>query len=133
MKQGESEDIIDYMYVFKSKRNIMLGIIGNMMLDGFFENSAEFKRIPAISTVEQDRLKKDLRLWFIAVLFLQNLDQNQFDDMLLYYWKPYSNKYSRYPASIPYMVDVMHQQPENKKKQKTPNHSPKDKYKKEDR
>ena len=79
---------------FKIDRNVMLGMIRNGMLDGFVENYAEYKIITATSTVEQDRLKKELLLIFMAVLFLPKLDQNQFCDMLLDYWNSYANKES---------------------------------------
>ena len=59
--------------------------------------------------MEQDNVKRNVILQFIAVLFLRKFDQGSFGDMLLDYQKSYNNKDNQYHVSIPDMIDVMQQ------------------------
>ena len=43
IKQGENEELIDYISRFKSEKSVLLGLMGTKFLDGFTENSLEYK------------------------------------------------------------------------------------------
>ena len=102
---------------FKSEKSVLLGIIGTKFLDGFTENSPEYKRVSPTNTAAQSVLKKDVTGRFMAILFLRNAEQSRFGEMLLEYRKAFANKEDKYPRTIPDMVDVMRKMPEKKRKQ----------------
>lgn len=101
---------------FKSKKSVLLGIMGKKFLDGFTENSQEYKNILITDTVAQSALKKHIFGRFMAILFLRNAEQYHFGELLLEYWKAFSNKEDRYPRTIPVMVNSMRKIPEKKRK-----------------
>ena len=41
-KQGDNEDLLDYLSRFKSERNVLTNLFGKGMLYGFAENTAEY-------------------------------------------------------------------------------------------
>ena len=69
----------------KSKKSVLLGIMGTKFLDGFTENSQEYKNILITDTVAQSALKKHIFGRFMAILFLRNAEQSHFGEMLLEY------------------------------------------------
>ena len=42
LKQGENEELLDYLRRFRSERNVMIGTFGKKMLDGSAENTPEY-------------------------------------------------------------------------------------------
>ena len=42
LKQGDNEELLDYLSRFKSERNVMKSLFGKGMLDGFVENTPEY-------------------------------------------------------------------------------------------
>ena len=61
---------------FKSEKSVLLGIMGTKFLDGFTENSPEYKRISPTDTAARSVLKKYANGRFMAVMFLQNAEQS---------------------------------------------------------
>ena len=104
---------------FTSEKSALLGIMGTKVLDGFTENSQEYKHISTTDAAAQSALKKDVVGRFMAILFLRNAKQSRLREMLLEYWKTFTNKEDRYPRTMPNMVYVIRKMPEKKPKQTT--------------
>ena len=99
-------------------------MIGKKLIDGFTEETVEFKALPAgtvagVDTLAQKETKKENWEKLLVVLFLRNLEHGRYGELLVDYRKSYANKDCRYPDNVPDMIDVMRQQPE-KKKPKSP-------------
>ena len=56
----------------------MLGLVGRKLLDGFTENTPQYKALPDTDTSEQYLLKKQELNKFMAVLLLRNYDEERF-------------------------------------------------------
>ena len=117
VKQGDNEELIDYISSFKSEQSVQLGIMWTKFFDGFTENSQEYKNIYITYTAAQSALKEDVVGRFMAILFLRNAKQSCFGEMLVEYRKAFANKEDIYPKTIPDMVDVVRKIPEKKRKQ----------------
>ena len=118
-KQGEKENLIDYLSRFKSERDIVFRIVGRKFLDGFAEQREEYKNNDAIWNDEQKaEFKRNELRKFVAILFLRNSDYGTYNDLLVEYRKSFANKVDIYPKSLEDVVDVMRQQPAKKKKPK---------------
>ena len=76
----------------------------------------EYRDLPASDFASRKKLKDQAWEEFIAVMFLRNANHACFDGMLLDFLKSFANNDDKYPKNLKTMVDVMRQQPENKKK-----------------
>ena len=120
IKQGDNESLLDYLSRFKSERNVMLGLVGKNIIDGYTERMSAYLDLAATDTAGQSRLKGEELNKFMAILFLRNAEEDRFGEMMIEYRKSFANKDNKYPKSVPDMIDVMRQQPEKKRKQKYP-------------
>ena len=50
LKQGDNEELLDYLGRFKSEQNVMMILFGKRMLDGFVENTPEYTALTAGNT-----------------------------------------------------------------------------------
>ena len=116
LKQGENEDLLDYLGHFKSEWNVMMSLFGKNMLDGLVKNTPEYTALTIGNTIGKTRVEKKGMDNFMAMLFLRNVDQVRFGEMLVDFRKSYTNKDNRYPQSVADMMDVMCQQPEKRNK-----------------
>ena len=41
IKQGNNESLLDYLSRFKSERNVMLGLVGKRLIDGYTERTPD--------------------------------------------------------------------------------------------
>ena len=122
IKQGNNESLLDYLSRFKSERNFMLGLVGKRIIDGYTERTPEYLALAVTDTAGKDLMKRQELDKFMAILFLRNAEQDRFGEMMVEYRKSFANKDNKYPQSVPDMIDVMCQQPEKKRKQKTSPH-----------
>ena len=114
IKQGDNEDLIDYLARFKSEMTIVYSLFGKGFLDGFCEEQSEYKTL--ILDENKNKFKKEMLDKFIAVLFLRNSNYERYNSMLVEYRKDFANKCNKYPANLQAMMDVMRQVPIKKKK-----------------
>ena len=63
----------------------MLRLVENMLLDGYAENTWEYRLLTISDSAEQSRIKKDVLDNFMVVIFLHNGDNHMFGDMLVEY------------------------------------------------
>lgn len=68
-KQGEKDDLINYMRGFKSGKGFLLGTICTKFLDWCTEISLEYENISTTVTATQSALKKYVIGRFMAVFF----------------------------------------------------------------
>lgn len=71
VKQGEKEELLDYLKQFKENRDIMKSLIGSDVLDQFITNSPEYVVLAGKKT-EQDALKDEAFSKWMAYLFIKN-------------------------------------------------------------
>ena len=70
IKQGDKEDLLDYLSRFKSEMDVVFRLFGKGILDGFCEEQAEYKVLTQEDS--KKKFKQEALDRFIAVLFLQN-------------------------------------------------------------
>ena len=114
IKQGDNEDLIDYLTRFKSEMTIVYSLFGKGFLDGFCEEQSEYKTL--VLDESKKKFKKDMLDKSIAVLFLRNSNYEKYKSMLVKYREDFANKCNKYPADLQAMMDVMRQVPIKKKK-----------------
>ena len=114
IKQGDNEELIDYLARFKSEMTIVYSLFGKGFLDGFCEEQSEYKSL--VLDESKKKFKKEMLDKFIAVLFLRNSNYERYNSMLVEYRKDFANKCNKYPADLQAMMDVMRQVPVKKKK-----------------
>lgn len=128
-KQGENEDLLDYLSRFKCERDVVVRLHGTGIFDGYVEETVEYR------AAADDAAKRDLKAQMfnraVAALFLRNTSQDRFDELLIDCRKAFANKELKYPADLGAMMDVMRQQPIKKKKNPKP--SPKNDKKGDDK
>ena len=118
IKKGDNESLLDYLSRFKSERNVMLGLVDERLIYGYIERTPDYLALEATDSVGQDLMKQQELDKFVAILFLRNAEQDRFGEMMVEYCRSFANKDNKYPQSVPDMIDVIRQQPENKLKQK---------------
>ena len=118
IKQGDNESLLDYLSRFKSERNVMLGLVGKRLIDGYTERTPEYLALAVTDTAGKDLMKRQELDKFMAILFLRNAEQDRFGEMMVEYRKSFANKDNKYQSCVPDMIDIMRQQPEKKRKQK---------------
>ena len=105
VKQGDNEELLDYLTRFKSERDIVMRLFRKRLLDGYTENLPDFPR--AGTDDEKKKAKEEETDKFTAVPFLRNANYDQYGELLLEYRKAYANSEERYPKTLSAMVDVM--------------------------
>ena len=83
-------------------------------LDELTENTRTYKDLFTTDRVHQVQLKSQCMKIFMASLFLWNLDQEIYGDILVDYRKYFANKGNKYPTKTPDMIDGMHKIPEKR-------------------
>ena len=83
VKQGDNEDLLDYLSRFKSERDVAMRLVGREFLDGYTERLEEYNNLPAGDADAQKTLKKREREKLEAVLFLRNANHDRFGKLLL--------------------------------------------------
>jgi len=107
ISQDDDESLLDYLSRFKSGQSVMLRLVGRKFLNGYTENTPQYKALAVTDTAGQDLLKKQELNRFMAILFLRNSDEERFWEMMIEYRKLCANKDNKYPSSIPDMMNVM--------------------------
>ena len=122
VKQGENEELLEYLTMFKMERDINFLLLDRGVIDCFTE------QLPDDLTEVDDAARKEVKMKeldkLLAVLFLHNANHERFGELLVDYWKAYVNKDIKYPQNVLNMIDIIRQQPLNKKK-KDPVKNPK--------
>ena len=83
IRQGEHEDLYDYLSRFKTERNIVMRLAGNNLIDGYIMSLPEY--VDAADDNERKQIKKNELQKFMATLFLRNADHERFGDLLMDY------------------------------------------------
>ena len=63
----------------------MLRLVENMLLDGYAENTWEYRLLTISDSAEQSRIKKDVLDNFMVVIVLHNAENGRFGNMLVDY------------------------------------------------
>ena len=58
IRQVDDESLLDYLSRFKSEQSVMLGLVGRKFLDGYTENTPQYKALADTDTAGQDFLNK---------------------------------------------------------------------------
>ena len=53
IKQSNNESLLDYLSIFKSKSNVMLGQVDRRLIDGYTERTPDYLALAATDTVDQ--------------------------------------------------------------------------------
>ena len=85
VKQGDHEDLLDYLSRSKSERDIMKRLFRNTMIDGYVEGYPEYTA--AVDDAARQDVKSRELDKFLAVLFLRNANYERFGDLLFEYRK----------------------------------------------
>ena len=121
VKQGENEELLEYLTRFKTERDITFQLLGRGIIYGFTEKFLEY--LSAAENAERKQVKKNELDKLLSVLFLHNANHDRFGELLVEYRKAYAKKDVKYPQDLSSMMDVMIRQPLRKKKKapvKTP-------------
>ena len=117
IKQGDNEDLLDYLPQFKSERDIVKRLFRNKLIDGYIEGLPEYTA--AVDDAARQDVKSRELDKFLAVLFLRNANHERFGDLLFEYRKEFANNEEKYPKDLKTMMDVMRQQTIKKEKSKS--------------
>ena len=97
-KQGEKESLVDYLSHFESERDVLFHLRGKDFLDGFSEKCPGYA---ALSTSDEEKAFKKKELdKFLAVLFLHNVEQNRYADLLLEFRKAFEDERDIYKKRL---------------------------------
>ena len=123
VKQDNNKERLDYLIHFKSERDVALRMMVHEVLDGYIKHLDEYINLPAYDNDGQKAINM-----FEPALILYNADHNMYGDLLVEYWKVYTNKEIRHPKLLSAMMDFMHHKPIRKKQpaKHTPKSSDKD-------
>ena len=98
IKQGDNEDLLDYLSQFKSERDIVKRLFRNKLIDGYIEG------LPEYTAAVQDAAWQDVKSReldkFLAVLFLRNANHERFGDLLFEYRKAFANDEEKYSQRV---------------------------------
>ena len=114
IKQGDKEDLLDYLSRFKSERDVLFRLFGKVILDSYCEDHAKYKTF--VLADRRKKFKKGGLTKFIAVLFLRNSNYDHYRYLLVEYRKGFANKDNTYTADLQSMIDVMRQVPSKRVK-----------------
>ena len=109
IKQGENEELIDYLSRFKTERDITFRLLGRGLIDGFTEKLPIY--LAAADDAARKEIKKNELDKMMSVLFLRNANHERFGELLVEYRKAYANKEVKYPQKLSNMMYVMRKQP----------------------
>ena len=118
VRQGDNEDLYDYLYQFKTERYIVMRLLGNNLMDGYIMNLPDYTG--AVDDNGRKAINSNAFQMFIGTLFLRNANHERFGDLLLEYRKAYAAKEVEYLSNMQTMMDVMRQQPIKKKRKDSP-------------
>ena len=91
----------------KVERDNVLRLLGNKLIDGYVEETVEYKVLMQ-NYVRKETKEKELDK-FITIMFLGNTDQESFGDLLVEYRRVLANNENKYPATMVIMMDAMRQ------------------------
>ena len=77
IKQGDNEDLYDYLSRFKTERDIVMRLAGNNLIDGYIMGLPEY--LSATTDAERKQVKNTELQKFMSVIFLRNADQERFE------------------------------------------------------
>ena len=118
VRQGDDEELFDYLSRFKMERDIVMRLVGNNLIDGYIRNLPAY--IGAVDYAGRKVAKKKELEKFMATLFLRNASYDRFGDLILECRKAYAGKELKYPDNLQTMMDLMRQQPLKKKRTDSP-------------
>ena len=100
LKQGEKEGLLHFLERFKSKKNVILALFGNQILDKHVEQTAAYRALPTAGLADaQQAMKKKTLEKFFAVMFLRQSDQKWYGTLLKEFRQSYTNNRDLYPDS----------------------------------
>ena len=111
-RQGEKEGLLSFLERFKSERNVVISLLGDHLIDGYVENTQEYKDIPDGDTTVQERLQNEMKksalAKFSAILFLKQSQQERYSTLLKEFRQSYANdQRDLFPKDLTSMFDVM--------------------------
>ena len=109
IRQGDNEDLYDYLSWFKTERDIVMRLAGNNLIDGYIMGLPEY--LSATTDSDRKQVKSTELQKFMSELFLRNADHERFGELLVEFRKAYAAKEVKHPADMWTMMDVMRQQP----------------------
>ena len=89
VKQGENEELVEYLSRFKTERDITCRLLGRGLIDWFNEKLPKY--LAASDNDTREKFQKDELDKLTSVLFLRNANPERFGELLVDYRSDYAN------------------------------------------
>ena len=108
VKQGDQEQLLDYVKRFKEARDVITSIVGKDILNKFIENTQEYQDIKDSNKAAEQKMMKDEAFdkW-MAYLLLKNSDQTKYGGLINGLTLQYVMGHKQYPADVTAVTDVL--------------------------
>ena len=104
-KQGDKEELLEYLSWFKSKRDIIYCLLRKGFLDYYAKNTQEYTN--PMSDDIRTNIKTHKLERFIVIFFLENTNYDKYNNFLLDYHNLFTNNDNKYPGILQAMIDAM--------------------------